>query len=63
MLSHLENMFKEARLFLLGKGRGMLGELGRNPKGDMTKEFDLKSEEIAINYCKENSLPVEIVSE
>ena len=63
MLSHLENMFGEVRRFLLAEGRTMLGELGRNPKGDITKEFDLKSEEIAVSYCRKNSLPVEVISE
>lgn len=63
MLLHLEKMFVEVRRFLAAEGRTMLGELGRNPKGDITKEFDLKSEEIAISYCRKNSLPVEIISE
>jgi myo-inositol-1(or 4)-monophosphatase len=63
MLDHLENMFKEVRSFLLKDGIKMNRILGKNPKGDVTKEFDLRAEEIVVEYCKKNSLPVEIVSE
>ncbi len=35
-----------------------------NPKGDETYRFDLRAEEIAINYCKENfDFPIIILSE
>ena len=63
MLSHLENVFNEVRHFLLKDGLNMKNSLGKNPKGDTTKEFDLKAEKIFVNYCKKNFLNVEIISE
>ncbi|MCX6818741.1 MAG: hypothetical protein NT129_01945 [Candidatus Aenigmarchaeota archaeon] len=63
MLAHLEEMFRLVRQFLLNKGRTKLESHGLNPKGDVSKGFDLAAEEIVINYCRNKRLPVELVTE
>jgi len=56
-------MFRLVRHFLLKEGRTKLESHGVNPKGDVSKGFDLAAEEIVINYCRNKRLPVELVTE
>lgn len=63
LLKELEEVFFLVREFLLEKGRSMKDDIGFNPKGDVTKGFDLKAEELVIDYCRKNRLPVEILTE
>lgn len=57
-------MFRLVRSSLLEEKAKLGKEVGRNPKGDMSYGFDLKAEEIAINYCREKlDFPVKVLSE
>jgi fructose-1,6-bisphosphatase/inositol monophosphatase family enzyme len=63
-LGHLEKMFNEVRQYLLTRGRQNLEIIKKNPRGDLSREFDLKAEEIAIEFCRrEFDFPVRILTE
>ena len=64
MLKELEEMFKEVQKYLLTEGRRQIEIIKKNPRGDLSREFDLKAEEIAINFCKRRfDFPVKILTE
>jgi len=64
MLKELEEMFFLVRKTLLEERTKLLEQTSLNPKGEMSYTFDLKAEEIAITYSKENfGFPVKILSE
>ena len=64
MLNELEEIFSEVRKTLLQEREKLLEEVRNNPKGEMSYRFDLKAEEILIDYCKKRlDFPVRILSE
>ncbi len=64
VLNELEEMFSLVRKTLLEEREKLLEEITQNPKGEMTYRFDLKAEEIAIEYSKGKfGFPVRILSE
>lgn len=64
MLPHLENIFQDVRKYLLGHGYRKTSIVGTNIKSnDVSSEFDIGAEKIAIDYCRKHNLPVEIWSE
>lgn len=67
IVKHLESMSGCVRKFLNGKGHDMVEVLFANPKegeADVTRRFDYRAEEIAINYCRKNfRFPVRILTE
>ncbi len=64
MLRAFEQMFKAVRRYLLTDGRRNVGIIKKNVKGDISREFDLKAEETAINFCKrEFGFPIKILTE
>ena len=64
MLNKLEEMFSLVRKTLLEENSQILESVEKNPKGEMTYRFDLRAEEIVIDFCKEQfDFPVRILSE
>ncbi|GMT50386.1 MAG: fructose 1,6-bisphosphatase [bacterium] len=49
ILEHLVNVFLEVRDYLL-RSQDRRKVVGKNPKGDVTREFDFEAEKIVINY-------------
>lgn len=64
MLGKLEEMFRLVRKSLLAEKAKLGREMRVNPKGDTSYRFDLRAEELAVDYCKKNlRFPVRILSE
>ena len=57
-------MFLLVRKALLKERAQLSNAVGKNPKEDTSYRFDLKAEEIAVNYCKKRfDFPIKILSE
>lgn len=64
MLKHLEKIFEEVRKYVLEEGYKKIEVIRTNPKAtDISREFDLGAEKVAINYCRQNHLKVRILTE
>ncbi len=53
MLDVFEETFHKVRKYLMTEGKEHKQDVAENPKGDISKVFDLKAEEIIINSLKE----------
>jgi len=64
LLPLLRAIFTEVRAFLLGAGRGHLETVRMNPRGDVSKAFDLEAEERIIAGLREGlAEPVRVLTE
>lgn len=64
MIKHLEKIFSKARKYILEEGYKKIKVIRTNPKAtDMSREFDLGTESVVINYCRENNLRIKILTE
>lgn len=64
MLKHMENMFDCVREYILKEGYKKVAAVRSNPKmKDISTEFDLGAENVAIEYCRSHKLPVKILTE
>jgi fructose-1,6-bisphosphatase/inositol monophosphatase family enzyme len=54
LLDKFEEMFKIVRQKLLTEGRASLGDVRANPKGEVSKQFDLLAEEAAVDFVHMN---------
>ena len=64
LLPLLRAIFAEVRAFLLGEGRGHLETVRMNPRGDVSKGFDLEAEERIIAALREGLAdPVRVLTE
>jgi myo-inositol-1(or 4)-monophosphatase len=59
-----EAMFREVRAYLLGPGRTQTSVVQINPRGDATRAFDYRAEEIALDVARRLAgLPLRILTE
>lgn len=64
LLPLLRAIFAEVRALLLGAGRGHLETVRKNPRGDVSKAFDLEAEERIIAGLREGlAEPVRVLTE
>ena len=64
LLPLLRTIFSEVRAFLLGEGREHLETVRKNPRGDVSKAFDLEAEERIIAALRQGMAePVRVLTE
>jgi myo-inositol-1(or 4)-monophosphatase len=64
MLKHFEGIFREVRNYIQSEGYKQVEVIGKNPKlSDVSTQFDLGAEKVAVDYCRKHGLPVKILSE
>ena len=56
-------MFEEVRRYLLNEGWKHQEWVGTNPKGDITRAFDVGAEQIALAYARNHLPPLRVLSE
>jgi len=64
MLKYFHEIYKRVVVYLITKGQFETTVVQVNPKGDKTKEFDYKTEEIVLDYFDKNlPFPVNVLTE